>query len=299
MWNINKRYLNDSLFITADVRTESFTKTPTDEVILADKAIDFRVLNLASNTFNENNTSYWHKSIGGYHPAKLGRYQELIDHHIDNEMRTAYYAIHQAKAEMDSVNGGLFPVLNMLNTRYFILPVDHSGQTAPIYNTYACGNAWFVEEVRYAANANDELEGLDGLDPLRTAVVDRRFNATLNDVHNLEKDAEAELTLTSYAPNHLVYEANNNHEGVAIFSEIYYPHGWQVTIDGKPAELARANYVLRALYLPAGKHQIEMRFDPQSLHTTEGIAYAATGLLFAGFLLAALFSYRRRQPSSE
>lgn len=299
MWNINKRYLNDSLFITADVRTESFTKTPTDEVILADKAIDFRVLNLASNTFNENNTSYWHKSIGGYHPAKLGRYQELIDHHIDSEMRTAYYAIHQAKAEMDSVNGGLFPVLNMLNTRYFILPVDRSGQTAPLYNPYACGNAWFVEEVRYAANANDELEGLDGLDPLRTAVVDRRFSTILDDVHNLEKDAEAKLTLTSYAPNHLVYEANNNHEGVAIFSEIYYPHGWQVTIDGKPAELAQANYVLRALHLPAGKHQIEMRFDPQSLHTTEGIAYTATGLLFAGFLLAAIFSYRRRQPLSE
>ena len=195
---------------------------------------------------------------------------------------------------MDSVSYALFPVLNMLNTRYFILPIDRQGGTAPLRNPYACGNAWFVEQVRYAANANEELDALADFDPRYTAVADRRFEQTLHGATLLQQSPEAHVTLTSYAPNHLVYETENPHDGVALFSEIYYPHGWQVTIDGQPATLARANYVLRTLYLPAGRHTVEMRFDPQSLHTTEGIAYAATGLLLVGFLLALALSLRRK-----
>ena len=295
LWGVNKRYLNDDQFMTRSVRTESFQKTPTDEAILADTALDFRVLNLASNTFNENNTSYWHKSIGGYHPAKLGRYNELINRHIDPEMQAAQYAIYQAKGDMDSVNYALFPVLNMLNTRYFILPIDRQGGTAPLLNPYACGNAWFVEQVRYVANANEELDALADFDPLSTAVTDQRFKQTLQGATLLQTSPQARITLNSYAPNHLVYETVNPHDGVALFSEIYYPHGWQVTIDGQPTTLARANYVLRALYLQAGKHTVEMCFDPQSLHTTEGIAYAATGLLFVGFLLALGLGMRHKR----
>ena len=294
LWAVNKRYLNDEQFVTRSVRTDSFQQTATDKAILADSALDFRVLNLASNTFNENNTSYWHKSIGGYHPAKMGRYNDLINRHIDPEMQAAQYAIYQAKGNMDSVSYALFPVLNMLNTRYFILPIDRQGGTAPLRNPYACGNAWFVEQVRYAANANEELDALADFDPRYTAVADRRFEQTLHGATLLQQSPEAHVTLTSYAPNHLVYETENPHDGVALFSEIYYPHGWQVTIDGQPATLARANYVLRTLYLPAGRHTVEMRFDPQSLHTTEGIAYAATGLLLVGFLLALALSLRRK-----
>ena len=294
LWDVNKRYLNDEQFVTRSVRTDSFQLTATDKAILADSTLDYRVLNMASNTFNENNTSYWHKSIGGYHPAKMGRYNDLINRHIDPEMQAAQYAIYQAKGDMDSVNCALFPVLNMLNTRYFILPIDRQGGTAPLRNPYACGNAWFVEQVRYAANANEELDALADFDPRYTAVADRRFEQTLHGATLLQQSPEAHVTLTSYAPNHLVYETENPHDGVALFSEIYYPHGWQVTIDGQPATLARANYVLRALYLPAGRHTVEMRFDPQSLHTTEGIAYAATGLLLVGFLLALALSLRRK-----
>ena len=299
MWGVNKRYLHDSLFVTREIRTDTFRKSATDETILADRTPDFRVLNLSSNTFNENNTSYWHKSIGGYHPAKLRRYQELIEEHIAPEMQIAMQEIYKAQAQMDSVNGTAFPVLNMLNTRYFILPIDRQGGTVPLLNPYTCGNAWFVEELREVANANEELEGLEEFDPLRTAVVDTRFAAALKQdkgwTASWQKDSTSMVTLQSYAPNHLVYHSENGHDGIAVFSEIYYPEGWQVTIDGEKAELARANYVLRALYIPAGSHTIEMRFDPKSLHVTETVAYAATGLLIVGFALALVLDKRRRR----
>ena len=242
------------------------------------------MLNLASNTFNENNTSYWHKSIGGYHAAKLRRYQELIDRHIAPEMQALYGEVAQAGGQMDSVDASKFRVLNMLNTRYFIFPAGKQGQTVPIQNPYACGNAWFVNNVQYVDNANQEIDALNNVEPLHTAVVDARFKQALNSAATLQTDSLSDIRLTSYAPNRLTYETENSHDGVAVFSEIYYPDGWHVTIDGKPAELARANYVLRTLYIPAGKHTVEMTFDPTSLHVTEGIAYTAIILLLLGII---------------
>lgn len=284
MWGVNKRYLNDEQFVPRSIRTESFSKTPTDEQILQDKDADYRVLNLASNTFNENNTSYWHKSVGGYHAAKLRRYQELIDHHIAPEMQALYREVARTGGEMDSVDASKFRVLNMLNTRYFIFPAGKQGQTVPIQNPYACGNAWFVNNVQYVDNANQEIDALNNVEPLHTAVVDARFKQALNSAATLQTDSLSDIRLTSYAPNRLTYETENSHDGVAVFSEIYYPDGWHVTIDGKPAELARANYVLRTLYIPAGKHTVEMTFDPTSLHVTEGIAYTAIILLLLGII---------------
>lgn len=293
MWGVNKRYLNDAQFVPHSIRTETFTKTNTDELILQDTSLDYRVLNFATSTFDDNNTSYWHKSVGGYHPAKLRRYQEMIEHHISPEMQAAYKAIATAGGEMDSVDANKFRILNMLNTKYFIFPAGQQRQTVPILNPHAYGNAWFVNKVQYVNNANEEIDALDSIIPTETAVVDARFKDVLKGTTESYKDSLSSIHLTSYAPNRLTYETNNAQDGIAIFSEIYYPDGWHVTIDGQPAELARADYILRTMYVPAGQHTIEMRFDPTSLHVTEGIAYGALALLVIGIIVAVLIAKRK------
>lgn len=293
MWGVNKRYLNDAQFVPHSIRTETFTKTNTDELILQDTSLDYRVLNFATSTFDDNNTSYWHKSVGGYHPTKLRRYQEMIEHHISPEMQAAYKAIATAGGEMDSVDANKFRVLNMLNTKYFIFPAGQQRQTVPILNPHAYGNAWFVNKVQYVNNANEEIDALDSIIPTETAVVDARFKDVLKGTTESYKDSLSSIRLTSYAPNRLTYETNNAQDGIAVFSEIYYPDGWHVTIDGQPAELARADYILRTMYVPAGQHTIEMRFDPTSLHVTEGIAYGALALLVIGIIVAVLIAKRK------
>lgn len=293
MWGVNKRYLNDAQFVPHSIHTETFTKTNTDELILQDTSLDYRVLNFATSTFDDNNTSYWHKSVGGYHPAKLRRYQEMIEHHISPEMQAAYKAIATAGGEMDSVDANKFRVLNMLNTKYFIFPAGQQRQTVPILNPHAYGNAWFVNKVQYVNNANEEIDALDSIIPTETAVVDARFKDVLKGATESYKDSLSSIRLTSYTPNRLTYETNNAQDGIAVFSEIYYPDGWHVTIDGQPAELARADYILRTMHVPAGQHTIEMRFDPTSLHVTEGIAYGALALLVIGIIVAVLIAKRK------
>ena len=293
MWGVNKRYLNDAQFVPHSIRTETFTKTNTDELILQDTSLDYRVLNFATSTFDDNNTSYWHKSVGGYHPAKLRRYQEMIEHHISPEMQAAYKAIATTGGEMDSVDANKFRILNMLNTKYFIFPAGQQRQTVPILNPHAYGNAWFVNKVQYVNNANEEIDALDSIIPTETAVVDARFKDVLKGTTESYKDSLSSIRLTSYTPNRLTYETNNAQDGIAVFSEIYYPDGWHVTIDGQPAELARADYILRTMYVPAGQHTIEMRFDPTSLHVTEGIAYGALALLVIGIIVAVLIAKRK------
>lgn len=174
MWSVNKRYLYDEQFVEKVQQDNSFKPTETDKAILADKTLDFRVLNLAGNTFNENTTSYWHKSIGGYHAAKLRRYQEMIEEHISTEMNGVFKAVSEAGGDMQKVAPSGFPVLNMLNTRYFIFPLQ-GGKTVPIQNPYTLGNAWFVNEVQYVDNANEEIDALHRIDPAKTAVVDKKI----------------------------------------------------------------------------------------------------------------------------
>ena len=292
MWSVNKRYLNDAQFVPGGIRTETFAKSRADELILQDPDADYRVLNLATSTFNESNTSYWHKSVGGYHAAKLRRYQEMIERHIAPEMQAAYRAIVRAGGEMDSVDANQFRVLNMLNTKYFILPAGEQGQTLPIPNPYAYGNAWFVKKVQYVNNANEEIDALSNILPTETAVVDARFKEALEGATEGHKDSLSTIRLTAYAPNRLTYETENAGEGIAVFSEIYYPDGWHVTIDGQPARLARADYILRTLRIPAGRHTVEMRFDPDSLRLTEGIAYAALALMVIGIMVL-LIRYKK------
>ena len=293
MWGVNKRYLNDAQFVPHSIRTETFTKTNTDELILQDTSLDYRVLNFATSTFDDNNTSYWHKSVGGYHPAKLRRYQEMIEHHISPEMQAAYKAIATAGGEMDSVDANKFRILNMLNTKYFIFPAGQQRQTVPFLTPHAYGNASCVNKVQYVNNANEEIDALDSIIPTETAVVDARFKDVLKGTTESYKDSLSSIRLTSYTPNRLTYETNNAQDGIAVFSEIYYPDGWHVTIEGQPALLARVDYILRTLYVPAGKHTIEMRFDPTSLHVTEGIAYGALALLVIGIIVAVLIAKRK------
>ena len=274
MWDVNKRYLYDEQFVEKEVQTQGFQQTETDKFILEDEALDYRVLNLASNTFNENNTAYWHKSVGGYHAAKLRRYQEMIEEHISGEMQGLYKAVADAGGEMEKLNPAEFPVLNMLNTRYFIFPLQ-GGQTVPLDNPFALGNAWFVDEVQYVDDANEEIEAIHGFNPLQTAVVDKKFETLVKAVPS---DSTATIELVSYEPNYLKYEVNSDKGGTVVFSEIYYP-GWQSSIDGEEAPHGRANYILRAMNVPAGKHVVEFKFDPDSLHVTETIAFIALGLL--------------------
>jgi len=288
MWDVNKRYLYDEQFVEKQVQTQGFQQTETDKLILQDEALDYRVLNLASNTFNENNTAYWHKSVGGYHAAKLRRYQEMIEEHISGEMQGLYGAVADAEGDMGKLDALEFPVLNMLNTRYFIFPLQ-GGQTAPLPNPFALGNAWFVNEVQYADNANEEIEAIHELNPKRTAIVDKKFDSI---VKSLPADSTATIELVAYEPNYLKYEVNSEKGGTVVFSEIYYP-GWQSTIDGEEVAHGRANYILRAMNVPAGKHVVEFKFDPKSLHTTETIAFIALGLLVLLAVVVICMSFRR------
>ena len=297
MWSVNKRYLYDEQFIPKSEQTATFRKTQTDELILQDPSLDYRVLNFAGNTFEENNTSYWHKSVGGYHAAKLRRYQEMIDHHIAKEMQAAYQEVATAGGQMDSVNSAKFPVLNMLNTKYFIFPAGQQGQTVPIENPYTFGNAWFIDKIQYVNNANEEIDAIGQVDLQQTAIVDSKFKEALKGVNEGYKDSLSTIRLTSYEPNQLVYETSSPQDGIVVFSEIYYP-GWQATIDGQPVDIARADYILRAMNVPAGKHTIEMRFDPQSLHITEGIAYGAMALLLVGVIIL-IWIYRKKYSENS
>lgn len=298
MWSINKRYLYDEEFIPKNNQTDVFAKTQTDEIILQDTALNYRVLNFASDTFQENNTAYWHKSVGGYHAAKLRRYQEMIDRHIAPEMQEAYRAVVAVGGAMDSVDASKFRVLNMLNTKYFILPTGQQRQTVPIENPYAFGNAWFVDNVRYVNNANEEIDALNEILPTETAIVDVKFKEQLKGVAEGYKDSLSTIRLTNYEPNRLTYETSSAKDGVAVFSEIYYP-GWQATIDGQPVDIARADYVLRAMNIPAGKHTIEMWFDPTSLHLTERIAYAALAFLLIGVMLLVWMSSKQLKKKEK
>jgi len=289
MWSVNKRYLYDEQFVEKVQQDNSFKPTETDKAILADKTLDFRVLNLAGNTFNENTTSYWHKSIGGYHAAKLRRYQEMIEEHISTEMNGVFKAVSEAGGDMQKVAPSGFPVLNMLNTRYFIFPLQ-GGKTVPIQNPYTLGNAWFVNEVQYVDNANEEIDALHRIDPAKTAVVDKKFSAEVKSA--AETDTLGTIKLTAYEPNDLKYEFKSKTGGTVVFSEIYYP-GWQAYIDGVEAPHGRADYILRAMNVPAGKHVVEFKFDPKSLHVTETVAFVALGVLTCVLVLFLFLQVRR------
>ena len=294
MWQVNKRYLNDGMFVEKSVREQAQPMTQTDRQILQDKALDYRVLNFASNTFNENETSFYHKSIGGYHAAKLRRYQELIDAYISPEMQKTMPAIAQAAGDMTKVNGNsIFPVLNMLNAKYFIVPLQ-SNQTVAIQNPYVYGNAWFVDKITYVKNANEELDGLGKLDLRHEAIADARFQSQLGE--SKAQDSTSIVKITAYEPNQLTYDVRSATGGIVVFSEIFYPE-WTATVDGKAVELGRVNYVLRALNVDKGHHTVVLTFDPKSVKQTETVAYLSYGVLLLVVLLGVYFKRKEDKKS--
>ena len=295
MWDVNKRYLYDAQFVEKIEEARTFEPTETDKLILQDKDLNYRVLNLASNTFNENNTSYWHKSIGGYHAAKLRRYQEMIEEHISSEMNAVFQEVAKTGGDMENLDAAKFPVLNMLNARYFIFPLE-GGQTVPLRNPHALGNGWFVDEVVYANNANEEIEAIHGLNPVQKAVVDKQFASVVK--ASSPADSTSYVELLAYEPNALKYEVNSANGGTVVFSEIYYP-GWQAWIDGEEVEHGRANYILRAMNVPAGKHVVEFKFDPDSLHATETIAYIALALLAMAAVVGVVIACKRNGQQTK
>ena len=291
MWQVDKRYLNDEMFVPKSERDMPHQATSTDLAIMKDKSLDYRVLNLASNTFNENETSYFHKSIGGYHPAKLRRYQEMIDAYIAPEMQKTMQAIAAAGGNMQAVDGvKIFPVLNMLNTKYFILPLQ-GGTTAPIQNPYAQGNGWFVNKLNYVDDANAEYAEVGKIDVRHEAVADKKFEAALGQAK--ANDSTAIVKLDKYEPNNLQYTVNSKNGGVVVFSEIYYP-GWTATIDGQPAELGRVNYILRAVSVKPGKHTVVLDFHPTSISTTETIAYISIVILLLAIAGAGYMEWKKK-----
>ena len=294
LWPVNKRYLNNDMFVPKSEREAAQPMTKADEMILQDKSQqgNYRVLNLSPNAFNENETSYYHKSIGGYHAAKLRRYQEMIDAYISPEMQSMSQAIPEAAGDMTKINGdSIWPVLNMLNTRYIIVPLQNN-ETVALQNVYAYGNAWFVDKIQYVDNANQEIEAVGKLQLRHEAVADKRFEEQLKQAQPQANTSV--VTLTAYEPNHLTYDVESDKGGIVVFSEIYYP-GWTATVDGQPAELGRVDYVLRALNVAPGHHQVELMFYPKSLDTTETIAYIAIGILVLALLLVCYFEWKRKK----
>jgi hypothetical protein len=269
---VDKRYLNDKNFSSKQEAKNPYPATQANLAILEDKDPDYRVLNIAVNTFNDASTSYHHKSVGGYHAAKLRRYQELIENQISK---------------------GNMAVLDMLNTKY-IIQKGPNGFPAPAQNPGACGNAWFVDKVQIVKNADEELKSLDKFDPLQTAFVDQKFSDELKGYTD-GKDTAAKIELKTYEPNDLNYEYTSAKQQVAVFSEIYYQPGWVATVDGKEAPIFRANYVLRAMLLPAGSHKVEMKFEPKSYYTGEKISLASSALILLIFAGGLFLEFRKKQ----
>jgi len=250
MWTVNKRYLNDDNFARKSKVEIPYQATVADQQIFRDTDPNFRVFNQSVSTFNDASTSYFHKSIGGYHGAKLKRYQELIENHISK---------------------GNMAVLNMLNTKYFITPKGQAQQ-----NPGAMGNAWFINEINMVPNADAEIASLNGFNPTNTAIVDVRFSEQIID--GLDNSGSS-ITLAEYKPNYLKYNSTTSKNGIAIFSEIYYDKGWNAYVDGELKPHFRANYVLRGMQIPAGNHVVEFKFEPLVYHLSERIAFTSSIIL--------------------
>ena len=275
---VNKRFFGDEHFVRAKEADTYFAIQPYEQEILKDTSLNYRVLNLATNTFNDARTSYRLKSIGGYSAAKLRRYQDLIDMHISKEMNPLMQTIMQTQGFMlpDAQEGKNFPVLNMLNMKYAVVSLQNNNQV-PLQNPYAMGNCWFVDEVILVDTPDEECDMIDDIDLHTQAVADKKFADALDitkpEVTTMMAFDEENIELTSYAPNCLEYIARNERNKVAVFSEIYYPHDWHLYIvdeNGKNSveiPLARVNYTLRAAVIPAGEHKLRMEFKPHALQT--------------------------------
>jgi hypothetical protein len=295
LWSVNRRYLNpndNNQFVKKVELQQIRPMTEADRRIKDDPTLYYRVLNLAGNLFNENETSYYHKSIGGYHPAKLRRYQELIERYISRQTDDVRQSIQNFYGDLTQVNGdSIWSVLNMLNAKYFLL----ASQNLEVQNPYAYGNAWLVDQVRYVDNANQELDALGQMNLRREAVADKKFQQVLGET--VAQDSLSHVELTAYEPNQLTYTVNSSKGGVLVFSEIYYP-GWTATVDGQEVEVGRVNYVLRAIHISGGKHQVVLSFFPKSVNTTETLAYISLVILLLLVVAGVVLQILRKKRQS-
>jgi hypothetical protein len=280
LWTVDLRYLDEKSFITKEQNQRYIaSKTTADYEILKDTTLDYRVLNLNASTFNDAATSYYHKSIGGYHGAKLKKYAELIDFHLDKEINTFYREANKAFAN-DSTRNALLAklnVINMLNTKYIILPGSEGNEAIQVKNNAANGNAWFIKSIKTVASADSEIVGLYNINTKTEAIAQQKFKSDVafKDSYN----GDGFIKLTSYQPNYLVYESDSKSDEFAVFSEIYYPKGWNAYLDGQLKPHMGVNYVLRGMPISTGKHKIEFKFEPETYKTGNNISLIGSILL--------------------
>jgi hypothetical protein len=288
---VDRRYLDSDDFVKKSANVIPFAMTQADQYIKQDTS-SYRVLNLAANTFNDASTSYYHQSIGGYHGAKLKRYKELIDYNLGTDVSRLRSLLQKPDSNTE-VEVARQPIINMLNTKFIIYNPD----APPLVNKGALGNAWFVFEYKLVPNADSEIVAMNYFNPKQTVIVDERFKDNLAGF-NFAFDTTATISLIQYKPNHLTYKSSANAEQLAVFSEIYYDKGWNAYVDGKPADHFRANYVLRAMRVPAGQHTVEFKFEPAVVQTGEKISLAGSAmiLIFAG--IAFWYEYKRREEKT-
>lgn len=299
LWTVDKRYLNDSHFVTQREFKNVFNLRPVDTIILEDKDPDYRVLDLSISTFNDSHVSYHHKTVGGYSAAKIQRYQDLIDRYIQPEIVAISRELGNVQSLEQAQEALTYqPVLSMLNTRYIII----NENVPPLVNKYALGNAWFVDEIIPAANADEEIAKLGTINPGTQAIISREFlegtpvgNAAA--AGTALRDTTASIQLTSYTPNRLVYKSSSTLPQTALFSEVYYSPGWKAAIDGEEAPIFRANWILRGLQIPAGDHEIVFTFEPESFYKGATYSRIASGLLIALLLggLIVIFIKKRKK----
>ncbi|MFN0050308.1 MAG: YfhO family protein [Cytophagales bacterium] len=282
LWSVDKRYLNEGVFGKKVMET-FYAPNEADQYIMEDKDLNYRVLNL-DNPFNESRTSYFHKSVGGYSPAKLRRYQDLVERVISVEMEKMIEKLKKQENAFAET-----PVINMLNTRYIIAGED---ARAVIPNDNALGNAWFVPFIYSVNSPDEEIKALETFNSANTAVIDISKFKTSADKYNV--DTTATITLTAYKPYDLTYKSKNSQNGFAVFSEIYYPKGWSATIDGKEAAIKQVNYVLRGLEIPAGEHIVQFTMVNEKYVLGNTIGIIASVLLIAGVLAVAFVSFGKK-----
>ena len=290
LWTIDKRYLNADNFVSKREYKNPIPKSKADEFILTHAASDpdYRVLNLSVSPFMDATTSYWHKSIGGYHGAKMRRYQDLIEDYISPEIQNVINALRSGELKNADMALKHSKIINMLNTRYIIYNPD----AMPIINYFNYGHAWFVDSLKWAADPDEEFYLLGTSDPGKIAVVNKKFNDLLGSF-SFNNDSSASIDLTSYAPNRLVYKSSSKVDQLAVFSEIYYPKGWKVEMDGEPSDYFSAGYILRAMVVPAGEHEIVFTFQPKAFYTGNKIARASSALLLILLLGLVLVETRK------
>jgi len=289
LWSVDKRYLNSDNFISKRQLENTFVPSVADQSILKDKSLDYRVLNIAVSSFNDASTSYFHKSIGGYHGAKMRRYQELIDYHISKEMQRFIAVLQQKPSQKDLYQIlSKESVLNMLNTKYII----YNPQAPAIFNPYALGNAWFVSKIKWVNNADEEIQALQNFKPSEIAIADKKFQ---EQDFNFQKDTSATISLQIYQPDYLKYQTNTTKEQLAVFSEIYYEKGWNAYVDGEKQKHFRVDYVLRAMKIPTGKHTVEFRFEPKMYGVGRIISMISSAILLLMIILALWIEFKKKK----